>query len=116
MSSADARTHATGWQLATLGVVAFLILVPVTLPVSVLRAFVQERFGVSELMTSLFMSVNMLGAVLSAPLAGALADRIGRRRQLLVGGLLADAALLYALTLPVSFPRTSGRDRLQRSL
>ena len=104
MTAADTRTHATGWHVAILGVVAFLTLVPVTLPVSVLRALVQERFGVSEFLTSLFMSVNMIGAVLSAPLAGALADRFGRRRELLVGGLLADAALLYALTLPLSFP------------
>lgn len=104
MQACDARGHYDGWQIASLGLVAFLTLVPVTLPVSVLRAFVQERFGVSELLASLFMSINMVGAVFSAPLAGALADRFGRRRELLVTGLLADATLLYALTLPVSFP------------
>ena len=101
-----ARSHSApydGWRIAILGLVAFLTLVPVTLPVSVLRSFVQERFGVSEFLTSLFMSINMIGAVLSAPLAGALSDRIGRRRELLVAGLLADAVLLYALTLPVRF-------------
>jgi MFS family permease len=104
MAAPQERRHDAGGRIAMLGVVAFLTLVPVTLPVSVLRAFVQERFGVSELATSLFMSINMVGAVLSAPLAGVLADRIGRRRELLVTGLLADAALLYALTLPLSFP------------
>jgi MFS family permease len=103
----DARSGARayeGWRIAILGLVALLTLVPVTLPVSVLRGFVQERFGVSELMTSLFMSINMVGAIFSAPLAGALADRFGRRRELLVAGLLTDALLLYLLTLPVSFP------------
>ena len=104
MQVADQRDPYAGWRIAILGVVAFLALVPVTLPVPVLRAFVQERFGVSELLTSLFMSINMVGAVISAPLAGALADRFGRRRELLVAGLLADSVLLYALTLPVSFP------------
>ncbi len=94
----------SGWRVAVLGLVAFLTLVPVTLPVSILRAFVADRFGVSELMTSLFMSINMMGAVLAAPLAGALADRIGRRRELLVAGLATDAVLIYALTLPISFP------------
>ena len=94
----------TGWRIAALGFIAFLTLVPVTLPVSVLRAFVAERFGVSELMTSLFMSINMVGAVLAAPLAGALSDRIGRRRELLVAGLTVDAILIYVLTLPLSFP------------
>lgn len=92
------------WRILALGAVAFLTLLPVTLPVSVLRAFVHDRFGVSELLTSLFMSVNMMGAVLAAPLAGALADRFGRRRELLVVGLACDAALLFALTLPIPFP------------
>jgi len=94
----------SGWRVAALGLVAFLTLLPVTLPVSVLRAFVADRFAVSELMTSLFMSINMVGAVLAAPLAGALSDRIGRRRELLVAGLAVDAILIYALTLPLSFP------------
>jgi MFS family permease len=91
------------FRTVLLGVLAFLTLVPVTLPVTVLRELVQERFGVSELLTSLFMSINMVGAILTAPLAGALADRFGRRRALVAAALLADAALLYALTLDLSF-------------
>jgi MFS family permease len=92
------------WRMALLGALALLMLLPVTLPVTVLRSFVQERFGVSEFLTSLFMSINMVGALISAPLAGALADRFGRRRELITVALVADAALLLALTLPVSFP------------
>jgi len=76
---------------------------PVTMPVPVLRELVQERFAVSELLTSLFMSVNMLGGLIAAPLAGALSDRLGRRRWLLVGALVADAACFHALTLPAPF-------------
>jgi MFS family permease len=94
----------TGARLALLGVLALLMLLPVTLPVAVLRALVHERFGVSELLTSLFMSINMVGAVLAAPVAGALADRFGRRRDWIAAALLADAACLFALSLPVSFP------------
>jgi len=93
-----------GSRVLALGAVAFLTLVPVTLPVAVLRAFVADRFGVGEFATSLFMSVNMIGAILAAPVAGALGDRFGRRRELLVAGLGVDAILLWALTLPVSFP------------
>jgi MFS family permease len=92
-----------GIRLALLGVLALLTLLPVTLPVTVLRGLVHERFQVSELLTSLFMSVNMVGAVLAAPIAGALADRFGRRRDWIVGALLADALCLFALTLPVPF-------------
>jgi len=46
---------------------------PVTLPVPVLRSLVGERFAVSEFLTSIFMSVNMIGAVIAAPLASCLA-------------------------------------------
>jgi MFS family permease len=87
-----------------LGVLALLTLVPVTLPVPVLRELVLERFSVSELATSTFMSINMVGAILTAPVAGALSDRFGRRRPFVVGALLVDALCFWALTLPVSFP------------
>jgi MFS family permease len=92
------------WRVAALALLAVLMLAPVTLPVPVLRGFVQERFGVSETLTSLFMAINMMGAVLAAPLAGALADRLGRRAPLIVGALVADAALLLGLTAPLPFP------------
>jgi MFS family permease len=90
-------------RIALLGVLAVLMLLPVTLPVTVLRALVHERFGVSELLTSLFMSINMVGAVLAAPPAGAIADRFGRRRDWISAALLADAVCLFALTLPMPF-------------
>ncbi|MBW2272121.1 MAG: MFS transporter [Deltaproteobacteria bacterium] len=92
-----------GWRLALLGVMALWIMVPVTLPVPVLRELVQERFDVSELATSFFMSINMVGALLAAPLAGAVADRLGRRRALLIGALFADALCFFALGAPVPF-------------
>ena len=92
-----------GARIAFLGLLAVLILVPVTLPVTVLRALISERFDVSELLTSLFMSINMVGAFVAAPIAGALADRLGRRVEIIVGALLCDGVLLYALTLDVPF-------------
>jgi MFS family permease len=82
---------------------AALMLVPVTLPVPVLRGLVQERFAVSELLTSLFMSINMLGAVLTAPIAGALADRFGNRRAIIVGALFVDGLCFYGLALDLPF-------------
>jgi MFS family permease len=86
------------WRIAVLGVMALLMLLPVTLPVPVLRELVAERFGVSELLTSLFMSINMVGAVLAAPLAGALADRFGRRPRLIAAALALDALCFLGLT------------------
>lgn len=91
-------------RIVAFGVLALLTLVPVTLPVAVLRELVLERFAVSELATSTFMSINMVGAILTAPLAGMLSDRFGRHRPLIVGALLVDALCFWALTLPVSFP------------
>lgn len=90
-------------RIAALGALALLTLVPVTLPVPVLRELVLERFSVSELATSAFMSINMVGAILAAPIAGAISDRFGRRRPLVVAALLVDAACFLALTLPLGF-------------
>lgn len=91
-------------RLPLLGLFAALMLVPSTLPVPVLRDLVQSRFDVSELWTSAFMSINMVGAFLAAPLAGLAADRFGRYRGPVVAALLIDAACFYAMTLEVSFP------------
>jgi MFS family permease len=93
----------TRLHLASLGVLALGIMAPVTMPVPVLRELVHDRFAVSELWTSLFMSINMVGALLTAPLTGVLADRLGRRRALLAGALLLDALCFFALTAPVPF-------------
>ncbi len=101
---AAAPAGGTGRRMAALAVLALWIMVPVTMPVPVLRELVQGRFGVSELLTSLFMSINMVGALITAPLAGALADRLGVRRPLLVGGLALDALCFFALTAPLPFP------------
>ncbi len=93
----------TAREGAGLALVALLTIVPNTLPVAVLRGLVFERFDVSEFATSWFMSVNMIGAVLAAPFAGALADRLGRVRSLVVAAILLDALCFFALTLDVSF-------------
>ncbi len=92
------------WRLAALALLAVLILIPVTLPVPVLRTLVQDRFDVSELATSLFMSINMIGAAVAAPLAGLLADRHLRRPLFIAAALVLDALCFFALTLDVSFP------------
>ena len=97
------KSAVSGGRLALLGVVAVSIMAPVTLPVPILRTLVSERFEVSELLTSLFMVVNMVGAALAAPFAGALADRFGRRRPLIVAALVFDSVCFLAMTAPMSF-------------
>jgi MFS family permease len=86
-----------------LGLLALLMLLPVTLPVPVLRGLVADRFEVSELATSAFMSINMVGAFLAAPLVGLLADRFGKRKRIVLVALGLDALLLLSLTFDLSF-------------
>jgi MFS family permease len=76
---------------------------PVTLPVAVLRELVGDRFAVSEFATSAFMSINMIGALGMAPIAGALVDRWGRKRPLLVGALVVDAVCFWGLAADLPF-------------
>ena len=100
----DGQRHYEAWRVAALAGLALLTLLPVTLPVPVLRQLVAERFGVSEFWASAFMSVNMVGAVVAAPLAGAAADRFGNRPRWIAVALLVDALCFLGLTLEITFP------------
>ncbi|MCA8943194.1 MAG: MFS transporter, partial [Planctomycetes bacterium] len=82
-------------QVLLLGTCAALMLVPVTLPVPVLRDLVQARFGISDFAASWFMSINMIGALIAAPIVGVLADRFGGAKPLIVVGLLIDALCFW---------------------
>lgn len=83
-----------------LGLVTFLLMLPETLPVPVLRALVVDRFGVSSSAASWFMAANLVGALLATPLIGAWVARSGQRRRLCIVALLADALLMQALAHP----------------
>jgi MFS family permease len=100
--------EATTTRLLLQGAVALLMLMPVTLPVPVLRTLVYQRFGVSELSTSAFMSINMVGAVLAAPFVGSLADRTGGRKRIALVALCLDALCFVGLTLPLPFETFMG--------
>ena len=86
-----------------LGGLTFLLMLPETLPVPVLRGLVVERFGVGDRPATWFMAANMLGALLFAPLVGWWVERTGRRRRLAVGLLALDAVLMQALAHPVDY-------------
>lgn len=80
-----------------LGFVTFLLMLPETLPVPVLRGLVVDRFAVGERLAGVFMSANMIGALLAAPWLGGLVRRAGSRRRLAVAALLLDAVAMQSL-------------------
>ena len=49
-------------SVLALGLITFLMMLPETLPVPVLRALVVERFRVGESLGSLLIAANMIGA------------------------------------------------------
>lgn len=79
-------------------ILLFCLMLPVTAMVPVLPALTLGRFaGLGEFQSHLFMSVNMLGALIGAPLAGLLSDRLGRRKPLAVAALAANGLALLAI-------------------
>lgn len=82
---------------AALTLALFLTMLPVTMLVPVLKELVLDRFGEARAWAHAFMSINMIGAAIFAPLGGAIADRLGRRRPVLVLAALADALLLWSM-------------------
>lgn len=97
---AHVTTALTNRRVAFVALVTFLLMLPETLPVPVLRGLVRDRFGVGDGLASLFMTANMIGALLAAPLAGAFVDARGGRRRLALFALCADALLMQALAHP----------------
>ena len=82
---------------AALGTTLFLAMLPVTMMVPVLKELISDRFTAGSFWTHSFMSINMIGAVLFAPLGGILADRMGRRKPILIIAAFCDAILLWLM-------------------
>ena len=74
------------------------LMLPVTGMVPVLPDFTAQRFpALGQFASHLFMSVNMIGALVGAPLAGLLSDRLGRRRMLAVAALAVNGLTLLGI-------------------
>ena len=83
--------------LGALCLLVFLAVIPVTLLVPILKPLVLDRYSVSPFAAHAFLSANMVGAILAAPLVGWAIDRIGRRLPIVVAAFVLDALLILAL-------------------
>ncbi|MEZ6197941.1 MAG: MFS transporter [Planctomycetota bacterium] len=84
-------------SLGALAGLTFLSVLPVTMLVPVLKVLVQDAYDLDTAQTSDFMAVNMIGAVLAAPLAGLVARRSSRPHVVVSLAFVADALLLLVL-------------------
>lgn len=99
-SDAGAAPRLPKGRLAFIGACLFLLMLPVTALVPVLHEMTVGRFpGLSDFEKHLFMTANMLGAALFAPVAGLVSDWMQRRKPLLVAAFVVNALSLW-LMLP----------------
>ncbi len=83
----------------------FLLMLPVTAMVPVLSELTQGRYpGTSDVARHLFMSVNMVGALVAAPLAGLASDSLGRRIPLIALGFAINGLALLLIGGDWSYP------------
>lgn len=96
-TSAAGAARAAARVLAGAVAATLLLMLPPTMLVPVLRELGERLFGGSPTLAHTFVSINLLGATLAAPLGGMLADRLAVRRRIALIALLADAALVAAM-------------------
>lgn len=86
-----------GRVAVAVGAAAFFIMLPVTLIVPVLKELLADRYAASPFWTHGFMSINLVGAILAAPLTAWGCDRAASRARLIFIALLLNAAAFQAM-------------------
>jgi MFS family permease len=85
--------------------VIYLLMLPVTGMVPVLHGLTEGRHPeTGDLARHLFMSVNMIGALVAAPLAGLASDSLGRRVPLIAAALVINGLALLLIAGDWSYP------------
>ncbi len=75
----------------TLGAVLCMAVLPGTMIVPVRKKLFSGRFNDGTFWADSFMSINMIGTLASAPFTASPADRIGRRRSIMLLRLIEGA-------------------------
>ncbi|MEO5342908.1 MAG: MFS transporter [Gammaproteobacteria bacterium SHHR-1] len=92
-------------QLPLIVLLLYLLLLPVTGMVPILRELTGGRYpDLSEFQQHLFMSANMLGALLFAPVIGLLSDAWKLRKPLILIALIINGLAVWMLLLDWSYP------------
>ncbi len=86
----------------------FLQMLVATVVIPGIRPLFATFHGGAEGAMHAFMSLNMVGALVAAPIVGSLADRLGRRDPLLAVLALADGLLLVLIATPLPTPVVLG--------
>ena len=74
------------------------------LPVTGMVPHLKEiTFDVSDFYKHLFMSVNMIGAILFAPISGLISDKLGKRKIIIVIAILINGIILYLMSMQWSY-------------
>jgi MFS family permease len=84
-----------------LALLVFFQMLPATLVAPAIRPLFAMQHGGGEGPMHAFMALNMLGALVAAPIVGLHLDRGGRPRPLFFALCLADACLLAAVATPL---------------
>lgn len=84
--------------------IVMLQMLPATLLTPAIRPLFALQHRGNESAMHAFMSLNMIGAAIAAPLVGALLDKRGLRRIALLLLCVADSLLLLTCTLPLPTP------------
>jgi MFS family permease len=91
-------------SLLRIAIVIYLLMLPVTAMVPVLAELTHGRYpGTGDVARHLFMSANMFGALVGAPLAGLLSDSRARRTPLIVVAQLVNGASLLLIGSDIDY-------------
>ncbi len=105
MSEPDEQTKIGPHQppLPVLCLLVFFAVIPVTLLVPILKPLVLDRFPVGPFAAHAFLSINMVSAILAAPVVGLIIDRIGKRQPIVVIAFVLDSFLLLGIEWAPSY-------------
>jgi MFS family permease len=98
MSSSTDQPMRFRLEIAILAALVFLAMFNLTLIAPILPVFVIDRFDVTEVEGSWFITIEMLAYIIFAPIWGSISDKFGSRRIFIIIGLVGSALMYFLMT------------------